>query len=457
MRDRALLPAAGQFYKANLHCHTVLSDGRWTKEQVKAEYQKRGYSIVAFTDHRHYGWHPELMDDTFIPIAAYEADLNGPFPPSGSFQWVKTYHLNFYDTDPASRGGFTAVQPPQQYGDLEALNGFIARMNAGGFLCCYNHPYWSLQNYNDYAGLKGAFAMEIYNHGCELDGLYGYAPQAYDEMLRAGQKLFCVATDDNHDTYAPGDPRCDSFGGFTMFKLEKLTYASVIEALKKGDFYASTGPELQELSIRDGALCVRCSPVEKIYVVTSGRRCLMQLASPRADPDRGVLPPEWGTRATSGWTAGTARAGTPAPTPIGWTADRWPRVQFARLASAGQGRRLFLLSWVAYAAAYVGRYNYSAVMSAITAEGTLTLSAAGAVSTGYFVCYAAGQILCGILSQKCSPFGMIPLGLVLSAGCNFGMGRCPGGGHACAVGGQRPVSGHGLAAHRPPVCRVYAL
>ena len=107
-------------------------------------------------------------------------------------------------------------------------------MNADGFLCCYNHPYWSLQNYNDYAGLKGAFAMEIYNHGCELDGLYGYAPQAYDEMLRAGQKLFCVATDDNHDTYAPGAPRCDSFGGFTMFKLEKLTYASVIEALKKG-------------------------------------------------------------------------------------------------------------------------------------------------------------------------------------------------------------------------------
>ena len=51
---------------------------------------------------------------------------------------------------------------------------------------------------------------------------------------------------------------------------------------------------------------------------------------------------------------------------------------FARLASAGQGRRLFLLSWMAYAAAYVGRYNYSAVMSAITAEGTLTLSAAGA-------------------------------------------------------------------------------
>ena len=130
---------------------------------------------------------------------------------------------------------------------------------------------------------------------------------------------------------------------------------------------------------------------------------------------------------------------------------------FARLTTAGQGRRLFLLSWIAYAAAYVGRYNYSAVMSAITAEGTLTLSAAGAVSTGYFVCYAAGQILCGILSQKASPFGMIPPGAGPFGGVQLWDGLCPGGGHAPAVGGQRAFSGHGLAAHRPPVCRVHAV
>ena len=125
---------------------------------------------------------------------------------------------------------------------------------------------------------------------------------------------------------------------------------------------------------------------------------------------------------------------------------------FARLASAGQGRRLFLLSWVAYAAAYVGRYNYSAVMSAITAEGTLTLSAAGAVSTGYFVCYAAGQILCGILSQKASPFGMIPLGLALSAGCNFGMGVAP----AEAMPLLWAANGLFQAMVWPPIVRLFA-
>lgn len=290
MNDRELLPRSGRFYKANLHCHTIHSDGRWTPEQVKAEYQKRGYSIVAYTDHRHYGWYPELMDDAFVPLAAYEGDLNEPFRKPGDFQRVRTYHINFYDTNPAERGGFTAVQPPQRYGDIHSLNQFLFEMNEKGFLACYNHPYWSLQNYTDYKDLCGVFAMEIYNHGCELDGLYGYHPQAYDEMLRAGTRLFCVATDDNHDAYAPGDPRCDSFGGWTMLKLEKLDYASVIEGLRKGDFYCSTGPALEELYIRDNALHIKCSPVEKIYAITEGRRCMMELAAPGETVTEAVFP-----------------------------------------------------------------------------------------------------------------------------------------------------------------------
>jgi predicted metal-dependent phosphoesterase TrpH len=46
-----LLPESGSFYKANLHCDTNVSDGKWTPEKVKEEYAKQGYSIVAYTDH----------------------------------------------------------------------------------------------------------------------------------------------------------------------------------------------------------------------------------------------------------------------------------------------------------------------------------------------------------------------------------------------------------------------
>lgn len=100
------------------------------------------------------------------------------------------------------------------------------------------------------------------------------------------------------------------------------------------------------------------------------------------------------------------------------------RSVYTRLATPQQGTALFLLCWAAYAA-YVGRYNYSAVMGAMTAEGVLTLQAAGAVSTGYFLCYAAGQVLSGFACQWVSPYRMIFAGLALSGLCNLGMAALP--------------------------------
>ena len=78
---------------------------------------------------------------------------------------------------------------------------------------------------------------------------------------------------------------------------------------------------------------------------------------------------------------------------------------FSRLTTAGQGRRLFLLSWVAYAAAYVGRYNYSAVMSAITAEGTLTLSAAGRCPPGISSAMRRGRSSAASSARRLPPLG----------------------------------------------------
>lgn len=124
----------------------------------------------------------------------------------------------------------------------------------------------------------------------------------------------------------------------------------------------------------------------------------------------------------------------------------------SRLPELRQGQRLFLLSWAAYAAAYVGRYNYSAVMGAITAEGTLSLAAAGAVSTGYFICYALGQIVCGAVSQCVSPYWMIFEGLALSGGCNLGMGLLPG----AAMPLLWAVNGLCQAMIWPPIVRLFA-
>ncbi len=277
-----LLPEAGHFYKANLHCHTVDSDGRLTHEEVKAEYQKRGYRIVAYTDHRKYGWHRELCDREFVALAAMEVDINEHFKVPGDFSRVKTYHINLYDAMPEKyqEEKQRSPLPERKYYDMDYINDYIRKMKAYGFFACYNHPYWSLQNYEDYKGLRGFWGMEIYNYGCDLDGMYGFHPQSYDEMLRQGNRLFCVATDDNHNAFPFEDPLSDSFGGFTMVKAPELTYGAVTEALLNGNFYSSMGPEIHGLSVEDGVLKVETSPVDKIFVMTQGRNCYREAAVP---------------------------------------------------------------------------------------------------------------------------------------------------------------------------------
>lgn len=124
----------------------------------------------------------------------------------------------------------------------------------------------------------------------------------------------------------------------------------------------------------------------------------------------------------------------------------------SRLRSDAQGKTLYLLSWLAYASAYIGRYNYSAVMGAITAENSLSLSAAGAVSTGYFICYAVGQIVFGLLSQSVSPYAMILIGLCGSGLCNLGAG----GFSTSFMGLLWGANGLFQAMIWPPIVRLFA-
>lgn len=284
-----LLPSGVTYYKANLHCHTKHSDGTLTPQEIKEAYQAKGYQVVAFTDHRVYINHAELNDNQFLAIAAMETDIND----YGNYQWdfsrVKTYHINWYDTNPQEHAEEKAAlgNTLRRYHDIDYINSHAEEMRELGFLACYNHPYWSLQTYEDYKDLRGFWGMEIYNHGCELDGLYGYHPQSYDEMLRSGQKLFCVSTDDNHNGADFDNALCDSFGGYVMIGAKEFTYQGIMEALKNGNFYSciaqdgrSQAPEIYEFYLEDNKVHIKCSPADKIYLQTMGRHCHRALACP---------------------------------------------------------------------------------------------------------------------------------------------------------------------------------
>ena len=138
MKDQILLPE-GTYYKANLHCHTTLSDGHLTPQQVKEEYQKQGYSIIAYTAHRKCVHHPELDDENFLSLAALEVDVTEE--PTENREWpvLKCYHLNLFDTNPAQEKPADLL-PKFQYGDLEGLNRYIQQMRESGFWCATTTP-----------------------------------------------------------------------------------------------------------------------------------------------------------------------------------------------------------------------------------------------------------------------------------------------------------------------------
>lgn len=263
-----LLPEEGQFYKANLHCHSTVSDGRLTSEELKEAYKKEGYSIIAFTDHDRCISHSHLTDENFLALTAFEIDISDTNEKDTDF--TRCYHFNAYSKK--EQPPFESLLPLPVYGDIEGINDFIQELNDSGFIVCYNHPNWSLQTAYDYKDLKGIFAMEIYNHSAAHGGIDGNQVIPYDTLLREGNKIFCIAADDNHDTYPIGHPENDSFGGFIMIKAGSLDYHTIIKALRAGSFYASMGPEIKELHVEDARLFIKCSDVKSICMTTAGRR-----------------------------------------------------------------------------------------------------------------------------------------------------------------------------------------
>lgn len=289
-----LLPNDLNCYKANLHCHTVFSDGIYTPEEVKKAYMEKGYSIIAFTDHDLFVPHNELSDENFLALNGFEGAFDEPkTPEKPTWRENKNCHVGYIALDPSIdenpicyRSRFDAKLPPEykKYALPENEKGFqrihtiecISEANRlaheNGFFCIMNHPCWSLEEYPDYMGITNFDAFEMTNYGSlsytnSADIHYAYLEpnqRIMDDILRSGRNIYCVNADDNH-----GDK--ERFGGFIFVYSEDLKYASVANALKNGVFYASEGPKINNLWIEDGVVHVECDSVRSINFTTGAR------------------------------------------------------------------------------------------------------------------------------------------------------------------------------------------
>ena len=278
-----LIPESGNFYKVNLHCHTDISDGKLTCEEIKEHYKALGYSAVCFTDHELLVPHNELSDDSFIALHGYEVCIkqmldvsSGYFAPLYHFNFISKSRDNtvmpkFFRDHPSTFGNSKKMrETAENYLELvekteynaEWLNAYLKDVADSGFLINYNHPQWSLQTKDDYINLKNIHSIEVINGACTF--LNDNTSIHYEQMLRSGMRVCPTAGDDTHSAEKIGI-------AWTVIKAEELSYDALIKAYERGDCYASEGPEIYSLILEDNKIKVRTSPASAISVHCEGR------------------------------------------------------------------------------------------------------------------------------------------------------------------------------------------
>jgi len=226
--------APGQWLKGNLHTHTTNSDGRVTPEERVAGYAQRGYDFIAFTDHN-LVTRCSSDDLAIITGAEYVVPLDR-----------RNYHL-------------VALNLPIGFRLFEglAIQESIDEVLSVGGVPFLAHPYWCGLSLADLRNVRGPIGIEVFNTGCHVEMNKGISSVHWEDLLAAGWRGFGFAVDDCHFL-------SDAYQGWIMAKAAGRDAGSILDAIKAGRFYASTGPEIKSVELAGSRLIVRCSDAAAI-------------------------------------------------------------------------------------------------------------------------------------------------------------------------------------------------
>jgi hypothetical protein len=242
---------AGVWYKGQLHTHTLNSDGDSTPDDVVRWYREHGYNFVVITDHNYLTNVDGLnalhgADDKFQVIKGEEVtDRFGDKP----------IHVN--GLDPAA-----LIKPPGGHSVVSMVQNMIDAIAAARGVPSVNHPNygWAISA-DELAQLQRTRLFEVFNgHPLVNNAGGGGVPgleETWDRILSSGKLLYGIAVDDAHYFKRPEDTTVPRPGfGWVYVRAQRLEARAVVDALERGDFYSSTGVELQSLDASPKALTV---------------------------------------------------------------------------------------------------------------------------------------------------------------------------------------------------------
>lgn len=255
-------PAALKWYKGNLHTHTLNSDGDSSPLEVATWYRENGYHFLVLSDHNYL---TEVADLNRV-LGAREKFLLIPGEEiSDSFD-RKPIHVNATDLREELRpaGGRSLV---------ETISRNVEAIKAKGALPAVNHPNfnWAMTS-KDLLEVPGMTHFEIYNGHPDVHNHGGGGAESLEEMwdvlLTAGRRIYGFAVDDAHHFKRFGRNLANPGRGWVMVRAASLDTASIVKALREGNFYASTGVELNDIQVTESELQIEIKPVRNFKFTT---------------------------------------------------------------------------------------------------------------------------------------------------------------------------------------------
>jgi hypothetical protein len=268
----AVLPAQqsgpSRFFKGNLHTHTLNSDGDSTPDDVVRWYREHDYNFVTLTDHNYLTSVDALntlhgADDKFLVMKGEE--LTDRFA-------TKPVHINGF-------GPNSLITLPGGSSVVDMAQKMIDAIRASGAAPSVNHPNygWAISA-DELLQLQRTRLFEVFNgHPFVNNGGGGGVPgleEVWDRMLSSGKLLYGIAVDDAHYFKRPEDKTAPRPGqGWVYVRSARLESRALIEALERGDFYSSTGVELQALATTATSMtvAVRVEPQSKYRIQFIGK------------------------------------------------------------------------------------------------------------------------------------------------------------------------------------------
>ena len=241
-----------RWFKGNTHTHTLNSDGDSTPDEVVRWYRSHGYHFLVLTDHNY--------------LTAVDG-LNAVHGAAGKFLVIQGEEVtSSANSRPVHVNGLAVeslVAAPRGDSVREVLQRSVDGIRAANGIPHVNHPNfgWAL-TVEDLQQLERTRLFEIFNGHPQVNnegggGLPGLE-EMWDRILTSGRQMYGIAVDDAHHFKRPGDPAASGPGrGWVFVRTARLESRAIVEALDRGDFYASTGVELESYDATPSAVSIK--------------------------------------------------------------------------------------------------------------------------------------------------------------------------------------------------------